>query len=191
MLTFQWDMLILRESNVRRGFGGALHFMSHVQMTSLNFHIYVHLVCICDCHSGIIRSDWVFSCLFACLSERKNLLDRLMLSTPSLLFWKKLGDDLNCWLAHHEPQKEMASLVKIADSWKSFIHVPRLMSIAKEKGGKHSNIFMIWALLQCSTAPWCSCWDCPWIYSLSLGSNDRCKLCLQDSPSFKCIHLPS
>ena len=142
-------MLIFQECNVWRGFGGVgFHFSCPDDVIDFD---------VCYSHSGIIQSDWVKShvCV-ACLSERNNLLGRLMLST-SLLFWKKLGDHLNRWLAHHEPQQGMASPSENYRFRKSFILVPRLMSIAKETGGKHSNIFqpillwyMNWAVLQSS-----------------------------------------
>ena len=80
-----------------------------------------------------------FHVCFACLSERKNLRGRLMLSTPSLLSWKKLGDDLNCWLAHYEPQKGMAFCqwkLQILGKVSSMFLLGRLMSIAKEKRWK-------------------------------------------------------
>lgn len=115
---------------------------------------YVHLVCMCDCHSGSIQSDWMFSCLF-CLPKWKQKLAGQVdaeYSKPAVLEeawrWSK-------WLTGSPwaPERYGFLPVKIVDSWKGFIHVPRLMSIAKEKGGRHSNIFMIWAVLQCSTAP--------------------------------------
>lgn len=105
----------------------------------------------CDCHSGSIQSDWMFSCLF-CLPKWKQKLAGQVdaeYSKPAVLEeawrWSKLLTG-SPWA----PERYGFLPVKIVDSWKGFIHVPRLMSIAKEKGGKHSNIFMIWAVLHSS-----------------------------------------
>ena len=87
----------------------------------------------------VYRVIGCFHVCFACLSERKNLRGRLMLSTPSLLSWKKLGDDLNCWLAHYEPQKGMVFCqwkLQILGKVSSMFLLGRLMSIAKEKRWK-------------------------------------------------------
>ena len=98
---------------------------------------YVHLVCMCDCHSGIIQSDWMFSCLF-CLPKWKQKLAGQVdaeYSKPAVLEeawrWSK-------WLTGSlwAPERYGFLPVKIVDSWKGFIHVPRLMSIAKEKRWK-------------------------------------------------------
>lgn len=113
-------------------------------------HLFIWFVCVIVIQE-VYRVIGCFHVCFACLSESKNLLGRLMLSTPSLLSWKKLGDDLNGWLAHHETQKGMAFC-----QWK--LQIPGKVSsmflgwcqLPRRKGGKNSNIFMIWAVLQCS-----------------------------------------
>ena len=199
-------------SNVRRGFGGL--WISCLMSKWLHWiSTYVQLVCMCDCHSGSIQSDWMFSCFF-CLPKWKQKLAGQVdaeYSKRAVLEeawrWSKLLTG-SPWA----PERYGFLPVKIADSWKSFIHVPRLMSFAREKGGKiptHS-----W-FGQCSSAALptncgeglrvalripkkmrnqgdaCSCFlkvllGLPLDLFVELGT-----MCLQDSPSCKCIHLPS
>lgn len=168
---------------------------------------YVQLVCMCECPSGLIQSDWMFSCLF-CLPKWKEKLAGQVdteYSKPAVLEeawrWSK-------WLTGSPwaPERYGFLPVKIADSWKSFIHVPRLMSIAKEKRWKtfqhihdlgsapvlHSSLAnKLWRRLTGSTPHPKKDAKSRWgmlmfpeglvrtIPSLGLVPNDRCKMCLQ------------